>query len=220
MAIVLGKLSTGEEVTMPRVPVEERRQQLVDATIRVMVEHGVAAATTRRIAAEANTTLATVHYCFESKQALFREVITAIVNELALPANLELPRGADLPALVQGLLETMWATIELEPKRQQLTYEITQFALREPELVELARWQYALYNSELRRILDTLSAATGTTWTVDLGVLARMFLAAIDGAVLAWLVDGDSASARTVLLTFGAQLVALARPGNAASPVA
>jgi len=194
-----------------RIAVEDRRLQLVEATIRVMSEHGVAAATTRRIAAEANTTLATVHYCFESKQTLLREVITTIVGQLASSSVPELSNNRDLPTLVQELLEGLWAVIESEPQRQQLTYELTQFALREPDLADLARWQYELYCAECARILDAVAVATGWTWTVPLDVAARMLLTAIDGVVLGWLVDGDGARARTVLLTYGELLATLAR---------
>lgn len=185
--------------------------QLVEATIRVMSEHGVAAATTRRIAAEADTTLATVHYCFDSKQALLREVITTIVGQLAAPAALELPTDRDLPSLVQELLEGLWAVIESEPKRQQLTYELTQFALREPDLADLARWQYELYYTECSRILEGVAAAMGWTWTVPMDVLSRMLLTVIDGAVLGWLVDGDGVAAKGVLLGCGELLASLAR---------
>lgn len=197
---------------MARIAVEERRLQLVDATIRVMAEHGVAAATTRRIAAEAGTTLATVHYCFESKQALLREVITTIVNQLTSPARREVPTGVELPILVRAMLEELWDIVESEPKRQQLTYELTQFALREPDLAELARWQYELYYAECRRTLQGLAEATGSSWTVPMEVLSRLLLTAIDGAVLGWLVDGDGDRARAVLLTFGDLLSSLARP--------
>ncbi|MEO9221837.1 MAG: TetR/AcrR family transcriptional regulator [Mycobacteriaceae bacterium] len=195
---------------MTRVAVEDRRVQLVDATLRVMSEHGVAAATTRAIAAEAKTTLATVHYCFESKQTLLREVITTMVGQLAASSELNLPTDRDLPTLVQELLQGLWAVIESEPKHQQLTYELTQFALREPDLADLARWQYELYYAECARILVGVAEATGWTWTVPLDVLSRMLLMAIDGTVLGWLVDGDGAAARTMLLQFGELLASLA----------
>ncbi len=194
-----------------RIAVQDRRVQLVEATIRVMSEHGVAAATTRRIAAEADTTLATVHYCFESKQTLLREVITTIVGQLASSSNPELPTDRDLPTLVQELLEGLWSVIESEPKRQQLTYELTQFALREPDLADLARWQYELYYAECARMLGAVAVATGWEWTVPLDVVSRMLLTVIDGAVLGWLVDGDSAAARAVLLAHGRLLASLAR---------
>ena len=199
---------------MARIPVQDRRVQLVDATIRVMAQDGVAAATTRRIAAEAKTTLATVHYCFESKQTLLRQVLATIVGQLAGPSDLQLPTGRDLPSLVQELLEGLWVVIEGEPKRQQLTYELTQFALREPDLTDRARWQYELYYAECTCMLAGVAAATGWAWTVPLDVVSRMLLTAIDGAVLGWLVDGDSAAAKTVLLRYGELLSTLARPGS------
>ena len=63
---------------MPRIAVDERRELLVEAAIRVMVRDGVAKATTRSIVAEAGMALAAFHYSFRSKQELLENVIETI----------------------------------------------------------------------------------------------------------------------------------------------
>jgi len=72
---------------MARVAAHDRRQQLIEAAIRVAERDGIAATTTRRIATEAGASLATVHYCFRSKQELFEQVLTAIITELSEAAQ-------------------------------------------------------------------------------------------------------------------------------------
>ena len=52
----------GERVA--RIPADERRQQLVEAAIRVMARDSVAQATTRAIVGEAGMPLGVFHYCF------------------------------------------------------------------------------------------------------------------------------------------------------------
>ena len=70
---------------MARIPAAERRAELVAAAVRVIAAHGVDGATTRRIAEEANAPLATLHYCFSSKEVLFAavfEYVTAQYREV------------------------------------------------------------------------------------------------------------------------------------------
>ncbi|WP_280447927.1 TetR family transcriptional regulator, partial [Nocardia cyriacigeorgica] len=47
---------------------------MVAAAVRVIAARGVDVATTRRIAEEANAPLATLHYCFATKELLFAAV--------------------------------------------------------------------------------------------------------------------------------------------------
>ena len=64
----------------------DRRQQLIDAAIRVLQRDGVGHVTTRAIAAEAGAPLASIHYTFGSKdeivRAAFEQVITDLLAEL------------------------------------------------------------------------------------------------------------------------------------------
>lgn len=49
---------------MARIGADLRRQDFIEATLKVIAEHGVPNATTRRIAAAANSPLASLHYVF------------------------------------------------------------------------------------------------------------------------------------------------------------
>jgi AcrR family transcriptional regulator len=64
---------------MRHVPAAERREQLIAAAIAVIAEVGVEGATTRRIAAAADAPLATLHYCFQSKERLLLDVFDRIL---------------------------------------------------------------------------------------------------------------------------------------------
>ena len=85
---------------MARMPVEERRQQLVDAAIRVMTRDGVTSATTRAISSEAGLSLSVFHYCFASKQDLLDAVIRQLVETTVDHAEASFtPRAAPFVAL-------------------------------------------------------------------------------------------------------------------------
>jgi AcrR family transcriptional regulator len=195
---------------MPRVRAAARREQLVEAAIRVAARDGVASTTTRAIAEEAGASLASVHYCFSSKQELLRAVLVAIVNELTESVPTPAESDSDLATLARARLRALLDVVEREPGKQQVTYELTHHALRTDGLADLAEWQYRIYDERARAGLRELAELAGVEWTVPLPVLTRLLLSTIDGVVLRWLVDRDSASALAVLDGFADTLGSLA----------
>lgn len=197
---------------MARVAAQDRRQQLIDAAIRVAERDGIAATTTRRIATEAGASLATVHYCFRSKQQLFEEVLRAIITELSEAAQGDIRPGPDARTLLHDGLRALWEIVEKEPGKQQLTYELTHYALRQPGMESFARWQYETSYAACAAHLEGIAAAAGIAWSLPTPVLARMLMTVIDGVVLGWLVDRDSPTAVAALDSLADLLATLAVP--------
>ena len=184
---------------MARVSADVRRQELVEAAIRVMARDGVAKATTRAIVAEADMHLGFFHYCFRSKEELLLQVIDTI-NERNIRAVLDVvqPRKGVAETL-RASVRAYWELVEKNPGEHQVTYELTQFALRRPGLEEIARKQYDGYLDAATRLLEAVAEALKVEWTVPVPVLARMTHVVIDGATLAWVVDRDSEKTVAVL---------------------
>ncbi len=171
---------------------------------------GVAGVTTRDVAQAAGVSLGVVHYCFENKDALMTELAKALSMELRDSVDADEAVWQDagtgieaLQQLVRAGLELMWLNIEATPERQLLTYETTTYALREgestPAKLAIAREQYTFNDSTVADVLDHAREATGTEWSVPVQTLSRFTLNMIDGLVLRWLVDNDSAAVRTQL---------------------
>ncbi|MBF6134007.1 TetR family transcriptional regulator [Nocardia otitidiscaviarum] len=190
-----------------RLSVEERRAHLIEAAIGLAEKKGVAGVTTRDVAQAAGVSLGVVHYCFENKDALMTELVKALSMELrdSVDANetvwQDVGSGKEsLQKLIRAGLELMWQNVEATPERQLLTYETTTYALREseqtPAKLAIAREQYAFNDSTVADIIEHAREATGTRWSAPVGVISRFMLAAIDGIVLRWLVDNDSAAVR------------------------
>lgn len=199
--------------------IEARRAQLVEAAIVVMTREGVRAATTRAVVAEADTSLSVFHYCFDSKHALLQAVVTELVARSASRSSAAGAAGAGLdgsgldgsgsddagaPAsalhprvLVRASLEAYFEHVLAHPAIHQLTYEVTQFCLRDPELVAIAAHQYDLYASTV----EAQIVASGARTSLPVTVFARQLAVMIDGLTLDWLVRRDEASSRTVLET-------------------
>ncbi len=197
---------------MSRLPVEQRRQQLVDAAIRVMTRDGVTKATTRAISSEADVSLSVFHYCFESKQDLFLAVIKTIVGHTAIPAAAELVPGESLQATVRQALAAYWSHVVANPEEHLLTYEVTQYVLRRPDLVPVARAQYDAYKQAYVDIFTAARELLGVAPVWPLEELADYMVVAVDGLTLQWLVQRDDASAEAVLDRLAEQVAALLKP--------
>ena len=201
---------------MARVPAAQRRQQLIEAAFRVMERDGVAAATTRAIAAEAGAPLASFHYCFSSKEELMRELTPALLDGMLSGGVGGIPPGGDVREIIHDGLQGIWATIEATRDEQHVLYEFTQVALRNPELEDLARAQYDRYFAVGIAFLEEVRTAAGIEWSVPIEVVGRMMVSFIDGLALGWVVDGDTALARAAVDAFADGLAVLAVPASAA----
>jgi AcrR family transcriptional regulator len=196
---------------MPRVPAQERRRQLVAAAFRVIGRDGFAAATTRRVCAEAGAPLATFHYCFTSKQELLTELTEQTMAGL-IAAQQETQLRDTVEESLVAALRHYWRTVEKDPNRESVLMALTQHALREPSLDGVAQRQYMAYHGTARATLEAIAKGCAVAWTMPVEQVARMLVVVTDGVTLAWLVDRDSAAARAALDAFARQLASLAVP--------
>ena len=179
-----------------RVPVQERRQALVEAAMRVMEREGIAAATTRAICAEAGMPNGFFHYCFTSKQELMLEVAQQFrrrfTGMLALATGLE----GDMRQVVEAALTTLLADVAAHPDVHQLTYELPLYTLRHDDLGGIAQRCYADNEIVAGEFLGMAAEITGCVWTEPVERLARFLAVAVDGTVLQWLMLRDEERAR------------------------
>ncbi|MEU2156200.1 TetR/AcrR family transcriptional regulator [Streptomyces sp. NPDC019396] len=201
---------------MARMPSAERRRQLIEAAIRAMTRDGVARTTTRSIAAEAGVSLSVFHYCFDSKQALLESVITTITDHyLAVVKDAIRPRSTLRETILSGF-RAYWDHVSANPGEHMLTYELTQYALRQPGFEHLARRQYAMYSATYTELIQQLRASMGFEPRVPVPVLARYLAVMTDGLTLNFLVlgdeqaDGTAGTAADILETVADQVVHLA----------
>ncbi|MGV8967099.1 MAG: TetR/AcrR family transcriptional regulator [Cellulomonas sp.] len=184
---------------MDRLPMAERRAQLVRAALAVASRDGIEAATVRAIAAEAGVSLGVVHYCFEDKNELLREVGEAIAAQRVDRIVLARTPHADPRAVIGAALETVWEAMRERRGAQLLSFELTTAALRNPELRVVATAQLARNLLAARELLEEAAEVAVVRWTVPITLLARLTVATLDGIALAWLVDADDQSADQAL---------------------
>jgi len=182
---------------MGRMAADDRRAQLIAATIRVMTTEGIEAVSTRRVAQEAGVSVGVVHYCFGSKENLLRRVIHQLVDDIRESAQARISPGQDLTASLSKATEAFMGDVEDRADRHLLTYEIVTYALRTEGAEDLARWLYECYQSAAVATLEAAAEAAGVRWIVPVDVVARILTAANDGVTLEWLVRRDGTQART-----------------------
>ncbi|NUO46509.1 MAG: TetR/AcrR family transcriptional regulator [Streptomyces sp.] len=194
---------------MARMPSAQRRRQLTEAAIRAMARDGVARTTTRSIAAEAGVSLSVFHYCFDSKQELVESVITTITDHYVGIVKEALKPRASLEETVRAGFQAYWDHVRAHPDEHMLTYELTQYALRQPGFEHLARRQYALYGELYTDIIEQLSTTMGFQLRVPVPALARYLAAMTDGLTLNYLVLGDEDAWTDILDTVTAHIAGL-----------
>ncbi|MGN6609254.1 MAG: TetR/AcrR family transcriptional regulator [Jatrophihabitans sp.] len=200
-----------------RLPVDQRRAQLVEAALAIAAEEGIAAVTVRRVAERAQVALGVVHYCFADKDALVVALAERIVDDLGAAAAAALrfdddePPG-DLATALRCAVHGLWDLVERAPAEQLLTYEITTFALRTPGLAHVAARQYEVSHRVVESVLVAAAQAAGAQWRRPVAEVAAEVLALVDGVTLRWLVDRDGAAAKARLTTMAEQVAPNARP--------
>lgn len=182
-----------------RMPVEERRELLLESAFRVIARRGVDGATTRAICAEAGVTLSTFHYVFATRDELLAALVERGTDKelAAVEAALgegaqELSRGRDgLVAVMRTALGAYIDGVEADPDREQAMISLNQYARQTDGLSDLGTQMYLRYYAALAEALDTVAAATGTSWDRPAAELAPLVLAATDGITLSYLNIGD-----------------------------
>lgn len=198
-----------EEAIVARVPAEQRRRDLQDAAFRVMARDGVAATSTRAICSEAGVAQSVFHYCFRSKEELLKELTRTVVAQMIEAFHAIPITGIDLEDALTSIFDGLLQTAIDAPDQQLVLYELTTTTLREPELADLAAWQYEESHRAISMALEHIASELGFEWSLPMPVLARMFNSIIDGLILSWLADRDTDQARRMTRVFARQIAVL-----------
>ena len=174
---------------MAYLSVADRRRLFIDAAIRVVSKEGVARATTRRIAEEAKAPAASLHYCFETKEELLQAAYDAGTSDGLIIIGRAVTPGMGLPEATATIMRALGEWIRKYPEIQLAQYDLTLWSLRNDASRHLAQRVYRRWIDGCAQLLR--EARTEAENDVDLEVLARMIIGALDGHVLQWLALGD-----------------------------
>jgi AcrR family transcriptional regulator len=176
---------------MSPVQAAEHRSAIVAATVRLMVREGVAAASTRRIAAEAGVAQATIHYVFGTKTELYRSVIEAVTSNLVRAIEAGLAPHPHWTEDVAVASRAVWEIVEADASTALLLVELTVYALRDPDLRDLTNGLYDSYHRLAENAVRVLAERSGSELRLPVDDVGRLVVAGLNGLVLGFLVDGD-----------------------------
>jgi AcrR family transcriptional regulator len=189
---------------MARISAEDRRSEFVRSAARVIANHGVAAATTRRIAAEANAPLASLHYCFRNKDELLQEVYNYLSRDYATAL-------APVPASTAGLAHVMeahalriWDRMISNPHEQVTTFELLlrRFRVDDDEQLDALTMNQSMYDgwiTSTMHLFTDAALAAGEQVPGNLEQVTRLFISGIDGISMQHLADPDEDRSRELV---------------------
>jgi AcrR family transcriptional regulator len=188
----------------------ERRAEIIAAAIRVLARDGLAETTTRKIAAEAGLNQATLRYYFGSKDDLLFAVLQDMMH-VTREITFESTRmGKGVRETLSESIRAFWAHVEEMPELQIMQYELTLYSLRHPESAWIARQQYDGYSAVVETLLQHHFETAHQSCAIPVSELARFIIGGVDGLILQFISDRDTARARRDLDHLLAATIALA----------
>lgn len=173
-------------------PAAYRRRQFVEAAVQVISREGMAKATTRKIAEVAGLPAANLHYCFATKEDLLQAVYeyassTGLANIKVTP-RVGLHQGVE--DIVRSFAKWMLSSRDI----QMTLYEFAFWSLRNPESSHLAGRAYRRALDFCAQLLREVRKEEESE--VDVDLLARLVIGALDGFALQWLTLDDGSGMR------------------------
>lgn len=180
-----------------RVSADERREQLISATLELMRRDGVQSVTMRAIAKEANAPLATAHYCFDDKSELMDAAADAWLKNLNHFSR-DIPVHLGLRKAVEHVADEYWRSLEEEPASLLAEIELILWATRNAGVSPLAAKIYPAYEVELGNIFSSAAQDNGDQCRIEIATLVRSFLMVYDGAAIQYMTDPKSIDHRAM----------------------
>jgi AcrR family transcriptional regulator len=135
-----------------------RREQIVEAALKVMIAEGVYHATTRKIAEAAGVNVATLHYHFYDKEEILLSVLEGLATSYRAILAKRFAEPQKLHDRIADLLHFIWSEIRQARGEQLVLQEMTLYVLRYPHAENLAAEKdkeiLSLYTDSLRSAID------------------------------------------------------------------
>jgi AcrR family transcriptional regulator len=172
-----------------------RREQLVDAAVDYVFEHGVSDLSLRPLAEALGTSSRMLIYHFATKDLLLVEVLKAARVRQYQMLDAWVAEGRSLPDIIR--LYWSWATAESSRPYMRLFFEVFGMAVQsrpgtEEVLPALSRESVGLLGAVARRSMPDAAAAE----------LARLSVATLRGLLFEWLCGDDVALLTAALERF------------------
>jgi AcrR family transcriptional regulator len=167
-----------------------RREQILGAALKVMIDEGVFHATTRKIAEAAGVNVATLHYHFENKEEILFCVLAGLASGYRETLAKRFAEPQNLRERIKDLLHFIFSEIESARGEQLVLQEMTLYVLRDPHAAHMAREK----EREIFKLYEDMLIAASDVRPEHADVvhdLANFIYAAFVGILHQWLATGD-----------------------------
>lgn len=194
-------------VKRAHLPVAQRRAQLVEAAMQVMLRDGAWGLTTRAVAAQADISLGALHYAFDSKADLIGAVFAADIDSAAAVVSEAMDAGGSPEMMLRRALRSYAEVLRRAPTAELVLQELTLMGVRDEALQKLASRAVEDFRAEIARFLRHIGV--GGSGVPDT-VLAESLFAQLVGLAQNWLSTGDDALLDACLEDVAVQMAARA----------
>jgi AcrR family transcriptional regulator len=170
---------------------QARRDQFVEAAVKVMAREGLERATTRRIAEEAGAPHGSFHYAFRDKNELLTAVIGAVTKQVEQVLRDAVDPRRGLATAIHDGMYAYWRHVISDDGLQLMQYELTIFCRRTAGYEWLAEWQYARYAASSLDLFLEAAKHDPQSPDVPLTDLVNFITLAMDGLIIRYEVTHD-----------------------------
>ncbi|WP_208488703.1 TetR/AcrR family transcriptional regulator [Escherichia coli] len=182
---------------MQRVSLQDKRESLQQALLRVIARDGIEQATVRNIAAEANINPAAVSYAFSGKDELMMTLHLALQADVYAVVEGAVQGCTTIEEAITNMAKAYFEHTLRDPDRQRAHMELTLSALARAESREIAKLQYEGYIKQLADAVSKLDC--GGISKAEITLIARMGLALMDGVIVQYLSTRNQSACKKTL---------------------
>ena len=132
----------------------QRRSRIIESTLEVIAEHGVAGTTYRKIAEAAGVPLGSVSYHFASLEEVMGEAFTKLANTTADGFDVAMEKVRDEEEARAAVVRLIMGELLGDPRTMALSYELYALATRSPEIRRVTDAWMARSRAALGRFFD------------------------------------------------------------------
>jgi TetR/AcrR family transcriptional regulator, acrAB operon repressor len=202
--------------TLPQIRKAQTRTRLLNAAQKVFAKHGYDAASVSLIAAEAGISKGALYVHFDSKEALFREILLGYVQRRSAATAAQL--GPDVPlrkAIVQ-IIEGAWNIHQDGTSCSLLSTEFFALAGRSDWGRDAMAAIFDHCSVALVRFLDGAKGRGEVRADIESTTTARLMLALHDGLVLQWQTQPDDIDPKAYIAPMSEMIIAYISARNTA----
>ena len=172
----------------PRSKEDVRRDEIVDATLRLVLDLGYNQVTLADIAGRVGVSKGLISYYFPRKEDVFLAVLDMIVERLSADFEGFCQADASPPDKIMMIFNNLFGNEKRARRYYTVVIDYMAQAIRTPQVQEYTQDIYNSYRTYMERIVED-GVRSGDFRPVDVQRATSMVLGLMEGLVLQWFFD-------------------------------